>query len=161
MEKYLMFFLAALILSASACKNESEKVESQVIVTPEEPATLEEEAVLDATSCYRYASSKDTIVLQLDRMDKEVTGKLSYNYLEKPKSEGTFKGEIVGDTIFANYTFNSEGKTETRELIFVKKDSSLVEGFGETEVQNGKTRFKPDAIMSFNEVMSLVRIECP
>ena len=122
---------------------------------------LEEKENFPQTSCYRYESSKDTIKLEMTRTDdEEVTGSLSYNYLEQPKSKGSFKGRIVGDTIFADYTFDLKGKASIRELIFIKKDSSLVEGFGETEEVKGKTKFKKDAILSFNEVISLSPIDC-
>lgn len=168
MKIHLVILSTILALGTISCNNNNKTtVEKTEAISekeePAEPLTLEEETDFPETSCYKYESSRDTIMLQLKRtaMDDEVSGTLSYNYMERPKSNGTFKGKIVGDTIFADYSFDLNGTTSVRELIFVKKDSSLVEGFGETEKVNGKTKFKPDAIMSYNEATSLELIPCP
>ncbi len=161
MKKEFIVLFSISILGFTSCTKNSKEIESEeAIVDVEVPASLEEEMDVDAVTCYRYASPKDTIFLTLNRANTEVTGSLSYDYIEKPESKGTFKGEIKGDTIFADYTYAEAGKTLVREMIFVKNDSSLVEGVGLTEVKNGKTMFKPDAILSFNEVMSLEKVEC-
>lgn len=163
MKKNVLLILVVAIFGFTSCKNDVVQIESEensVIKESDSIVSLENEIQIDANSCYRYASSKDTIYLRMSRADAEVTGSLSYDYLEKPESKGAFKGEIIGDTIFAEYSYKAEGKNLIREIIFVKKDSSLVEGHGLTEISNGKTRFKPDAILSFNEVMSLTKVEC-
>lgn len=163
MKKYFLISLALVIFGFTSCKNEvieTDSLENNKIIDSDTIVSLEDEVELDAISCYRYASTKDTIFLKMTRADAEVTGSLSYNYLEKPESKGTFKGEIIGDTIFAEYAYTAEGESSVREIIFVKKDSSLVEGHGETEVNKGRTKFKPNAILSYNEVMSLTKVEC-
>lgn len=168
MKRHFVILSAVVAFGVISCNNNSkttvEKTEADSEkAQPAEPLSLEDETDFPETSCYKYESSRDTIMLQLKRngMDDEVSGTLSYNYMEKPKSNGTFKGRVVGDTIFADYTFDLNGTNSIRELIFVKKDSSLVEGFGETEKVKGKTKFKPDAIMSYNEATSLEQIPCP
>lgn len=164
--KYYVIILSALAsLGIISChnnyKNPNENPDgiSEEIIS-EESVTLEEKNEFQDNSCYRYESSKDTVSLRLNRTDNEVSGTLSYNYLEKAKDKGSFKGRIVGDTIFADYTYDSPEKKGVREVIFIKKDSSLVEGYGETEEIKGKTKFKTDAILSFNEAISLEQVEC-
>ena len=168
MKRHFVILSAVVAFGVISCNNNSKTTVEKTEVDsekaqPAEPLSLEDETDFPETSCYKYESSRDTIMLQLKRngMDDEVSGTLSYNYMEKPKSNGTFKGRVVGDTIFADYTFDLNGTNSIRELIFVKKDSSLVEGFGETEKVKGKTKFKPDAIMSYNEATSLEQIPCP
>lgn len=165
MKKYLIIIISTAAFGLVSCnnnyKNPNENPDGlSETINPEEPKTLEEETIRSESSCYRYESSKDTIHLKFDRTQDEVSGTLSYNYLEKPKSEGTLKGKIIGDTIFADYTFNSPEEKGVREVIFIKKDSTLIEGFGETEDVKGKTKFKQDAILSFNAVMSLDQMDC-
>lgn len=167
MKKSLIIISTILALGVISCNNNSKNTvekpdEVSEIIDSQKPETLENEINFRQSSCYKYESSKDTVMMKMKRaeVDDEVTGTLSYNYQEQSPSKGTFKGKIVGDTIFADYTFDLHGTTSIRELIFIKKDSSLVEGFGETEKIKGKTKFKPDAIMSFNEATSLEQIPC-
>jgi hypothetical protein len=54
---------------------------------------------------------------------------LTYNIFEKDGNMGSLRGRVIGDTILAAYTFQSEGVTSVREVAFLKKDSILVEGF--------------------------------
>lgn len=167
MKRYSLIFYAVFAFGVTSCINNStnEKAPEEGLVVTDTiiEKKMEVEKEFPQTSCYRYESSRDTIYLKMERteVEDEVTGTLSYNYMEQPKSSGSFKGKIVGDTVFADYTYKLNGNTDTREVIFIKKDSSIVEGFGETRKIKGKTKFKPDAIMSFNEALSLEQISCP
>ncbi len=78
-----------------------------------------------------------------------VTGELVYDYFEKDKNTGTIKGEMKGDTLFAEYMFMSEGINSVREVAFLKKGDSWIEGYGDVEEQTGKIVFKNKAALKF------------
>lgn len=58
--------------------------------------------------------------------------------------------EIEGDTIIAEYDFNSEGARSIREIVFLKKDGKLYEGFGDVETKGTKVVFKNRAALKFD-----------
>lgn len=82
--------------------------------------------------------------------NEEITGDLSYKLYEKDSNKGTIAGEIKGDTIIAEYDFNSEGVRSIREIVFLKKNGKLYEGFGEVETKGTKTLFKNRANLNFD-----------
>lgn len=159
MKKNALLFAALATIIFSSCKNET-KNEATEVVSPEETDLMETEINTPEIACYRYASEKDTVLLQMEKMSDDVAGTLSFNYFEKDKNEGTFEGIMVGDTLFADYTFGSEGKISVREVMFVKKGNKLVEGYGEVEELEGKTKFKSKTKFTFYDAMPLEEINC-
>lgn len=128
MKKSILFFATIVTITFSSCKNETKKNNSEVMV-PEETDIMESDVNSPEIACYQYVSKKDTVLLQMEKIDGEVAGTLSYNYLEKDNNDGTFEGKLVGDTLLANYTFVSEGSVSVRELIFIKKRKQACGGF--------------------------------
>ena len=107
---------------------------------------LEVEAPVETVvqECYQAIIEKHTITLTVDVNNvNQFEGELDYSYYQKDKSFGTVFGNVKGDTVFADYTFQSEGKTSVRELVFLKKDGdTFVKGYGEILETNGKMVFK-------------------
>lgn len=159
MKKYLLIFTAIATILVSSCKNETKKEEFEV-TSPEESDIMESDVNSPEIACYRYISKKDTVLLQMEKMNDEVAGTLSYNYFEKDKNDGTFEGKMMGDTLLGNYTFKSEGAVSVREVLFLKKGNMLVEGFGEVEEINGKIKFKNNTKFTYNDAMPLEAINC-
>ncbi len=157
MKKSILFFAAIATITFSSCKNETKKDDSEVMA-PEETDIMESDVNSPEIACYRYVSKKVTVLLQMEKMNDEVAGTLSYSYFEKDKNDGTFEGKMVGDTLLADYTFGSEGSVSVRELMFVKKGNKLVEGFGEMEEVSGEMKFKKNTKYSFNDTMPLEEI---
>ena len=93
-----------------------------------ETTTLPEKAVVDTSSsqeCYSAVIKKDTVYMTLNiKGDQQVSGKLSYVFYEKDKNFGTLVGEIKKDTLYADYTFMSEGVTSIRQVVFLKKGNN-------------------------------------
>jgi hypothetical protein len=110
--------------------------------------------------CYRKQSGSDTVLLQLSISGEKVTGTLYINYSGKDKNSGTLQGRFRNDTLISDYTFQSEGKASVREVAFIRKGDSLVEGFGEIEERNGKMVFKNASQLRFPQKMSLVKAVC-
>jgi len=111
-------------------------------------------------SCYAYIKGKDTAELTLITTGIVSTGELSYKWFEKDRNMGSIEGEMHGDTLIANYTFNSEGQQSVRQVVFLKKGNQLLEGFGEVEEKNGKTQFKDLKKVDFSQPITFEKVAC-
>jgi hypothetical protein len=67
---------------------------------------------------------------------------------------------MKGDTLLADYFFLSEGTRSIRQVAFLKRGNSLLEGYGNIEEQNGKTVFKKDKGLSFGNGIILEKGTC-
>ncbi len=110
--------------------------------------------------CYGYANKKDSVFLHANIGDSSVTGNLYYNFYEKDKNSGSITGKMEGDTLIANYTFMSEGKSSVREVAFLLTDSTAKEGYGEMQQQNDKMIFINAHHISFNNPVILHKQKC-
>ncbi|MCW2119732.1 hypothetical protein [Flavobacterium sp. 7A] len=154
MKTVILFCNVIIIAALSSCmKNKKEDVVIAPLPAPMETTSKE---------CYQAIIEKDTINLTVDiNSINEFTGELDYSYAQKDKNFGTILGNVKGDTIFADYTFQSEGKTSIREVAFLKKDSNtLVEGFGNTVEMNGKVAFKDKNKIKFDGNVVYNKIDC-
>lgn len=147
-----LLFLIGLGSVLVACKKETQKALPKPDVSQE----------LVTQECYLGIFKNDTLSMQLVVKGSQVTsGNLSYHRFEKDKNEGTLVGELKGDTLLAVYTFQSEGKTSVREVAFLKKETTYIEGFGEsTENDSGKVTFKNTKLLQFNSQNALSKVAC-
>jgi hypothetical protein len=160
MKKFILTFVAASALLA-ACNNEEKTVataDSTVVIPTDTTVAKTPEPFRDG--CYAYVKNRDTASLTLRLAGEEITGDLSYKLFEKDSNKGTIAGEIKGDTIIAEYDFNSEGTRSIREIVFLKKDGKLYEGFGEVETKGMKTVFKNRADLKFEESIVFDSTDC-
>lgn len=111
-------------------------------------------------SCYSYATPDDSIMLRLSQQGDAVEGELTYYLKEKDANRGTLVGTMKDDTLFADYTFQSEGVTSVREVAFIRRGEALVEAFGEVEERDGKFVFMDRSLITPNENVTLRRIDC-
>lgn len=139
-----------------SCKKEKEMEEVPV---PSEGIVVEESV---SEECYSAIVKKDTISMSLNIKGNQIaSGKLSYNFFEKDKNEGTLVGEIKGDTLFAEYTFMSEGVSSIRQVAFLKKGNTYVEGYGDVVDDNkGKVTFKDTKQLKFEGNIVLSKVDC-
>lgn len=113
-----------------------------------------------ATACYQLMTAQDTVSMQLTTKGDEATGSLTYNFYEKDRNQGTFTGTFHGDTLFAEYTFQSEGTQSIREVAFLRQDGELVEGYSDMEDQNGRFVFTDKHTLNFTEGIRLKKGTC-
>ncbi|WP_343531346.1 hypothetical protein [Pedobacter sp.] len=111
-------------------------------------------------TCYAYIKGRDTAELTLITTGIVSTGELRYKWFEKDKNMGTIEGEMHGDTLIAAYTFDSEGQKSVRQVVFLKKDNQLLEGFGEVEEKDGKASFKDLKKLGFSNAMVFEKVPC-
>ncbi|WP_343523136.1 hypothetical protein [Pedobacter sp.] len=155
--KNIIPILGATALFMASCqggtaKKTQAKIDSTIITN----ASAKPDSIL----CYQYIKNRDTATLSLKTKDNKVTGTLGYNLYEKDKNAGTITGIIKGDTIIANYIFQSEGKTSIREVAFLKKGDQIAEGFGDVEEVKGETKFKDLSKLKFDGSMNFDKIDC-
>ncbi len=112
------------------------------------------------TGCYVNISARDTVKLKVETFPNVVTGTLLYSFFEKDKNTGEIEGRLMGDTLLADYTFMSEGKRSTRQVIFLVRDSIAIEGYGAMEEKEGKMVFKDIREIDFDKGMKLVKVSC-
>jgi hypothetical protein len=148
-----LFILLALTSLAVACNNDSTTTNTEKKTT--QPAAV-------AATCYMGTSGKDSVILTLRKDNEDVaTGELSYLFYEKDKSRGTFSGRMKGDTLFADYTYSSEGTQSTREIAFLQKDNTLTEGYGDATEIGGKMTFKNPSDLQFGGTgFVLSKVDC-
>ena len=136
--------IIALIILAFSCNNSKENKENTTDTVESTSTTFE------GDHCYSYAKNLDTVSLAINVKGSDVKGELIYNLHEKDRNSGKLEGKMMGDTLFAYYTFNSEGVESIRQVAFLKKGNSFVEGYGESEEVLGKMVFKNGIALNFS-----------
>lgn len=153
--KRLIFLALAGAFITVACNNESTTNKENTV----QPKT--EHAAMPAATCYIGVSGRDSVVLTLRKGEEGLAeGELNYLFYEKDKSRGTFSGRMKGDTLFADYTYKSEGMESTREVAFLQQGNTISEGYGDaTEIQ-GVMTFKDPRKVEFGKGFVLNQVEC-
>lgn len=150
----------SMLAACTSNKSDQQTGDSTLMDTADTTAMQTNPAPVSSSSCYAYIKDKDTINLKLHINGQEVTGDLAYNLFEKDKNKGTFSGELKGDTVIAEYTFDSEGMRSTRELVLLKKGDQYYEGFGDVVDKKGKITFKNRAALKFDGSIVYSPISC-
>ncbi|SHG15254.1 hypothetical protein [Flavobacterium defluvii] len=152
--------ISTLILTVLvSCKKETTTTEPvQITPSPPKEAEIVEPA---GDQCYAWRSNGSVIEMSFNvNSHQEVNGKLSYNLVGKDKNEGTLIGNMKGDTLVADYTFMSEGVSSVREVVFLQKDGTFIEGYGDIVQANDKVSFKDKTKLKFDQKNALTKIDC-
>lgn len=152
--------IAIMILTVFiSCKNETALPPPQIQPTAPKEAELVEPA---GDQCYSSRLNGNIVALSFNvNSHQEVNGKLSYNFTGKDKNEGTLIGNMKGDTLVADYTFMSEGMSSVREVVFLQKDGTLIEGYGDVVDANDKVSFRDKNKLKFDAKNTLTKVDCP
>ena len=126
----------------------------------QESTTKTEVKTTQTETCYQHTKDSSTIKLNVTINDNMITGNLTYDYYQKDKSKGTIKGQLKSDTLFADYTFMSEGVESVREVVFIKTANGWVEGYGEIDDKDGKVVFKNRNKITFDNNVVLKETAC-
>lgn len=152
--KYIFYSLFAGAVFI-ACNNDK-----TVDSTTSETTSPAEKSAVSKQECYTGTSGKDSVMLNLKTESDKIAGTLTYKFFEKDSNHGTIEGKIHGDTLLADYRFNSEGVSSVREVAFLKKGNSLQEGYGEIEEKEGSQKFKSPANLEFGKGFILEEKDC-
>ena len=133
----------------------------QPAATTDQPAppTVPAPPTPPAASCYAY-TAQDTVYLTLAGPAAATTGNLIYHYAGKDRNRGTIRGAFSGDTLRAEYTFQSEGTESVREVAFVRRGPGFTEGYGPVTERNGKTVFQQPHQLKFDNRITLAPVAC-
>lgn len=152
--KKLIFPIIITALSFTACQSENSNQEDGDVAVDTNIVKVGE------TSCYSFIKNRDTAKLTFMSTNGITTGELNYNLFEKDNNKGIIEGEMRGDTLLVDYTFNSEGKESVRQVAFLKKGNQLIEGFGDVEEKNGKMIFKNTSTLTFGNSIVFEKVDC-
>lgn len=156
--KKLVFLLLSLVLLISCNSKPEKNAEKRVEEKISEDKVVE---VKKHKECFALESEKDSVYLSITIAgDNSVSGDLTYNLYEKDRNRGEVQGSFVGDSLFATYSFNSEGQRSSREVFFLKKGDQLIEGFGPVVTEGNETKFNDHRTLKLNDIIKLNRVDC-
>ncbi len=142
----IIFMMA--VVCIVACQQPAEQ--------PSMPADLTPIPSVGDQKCYSL-TSEDTVFLKLSGPDSAITGTLTYRLKEKDANKGTITGSWRGDTLVAVYTFNSEGSSSRRPVIFLRDGKQLTEGYGPVSAREFSL-ITPE--LTFRSGIRLTETEC-
>jgi hypothetical protein len=104
-------------------------------------------------SAFIAIDGQDTARLNLKTGNEVVKGKLVITHDNKVNNDGFLRGSFRGDTLYADYSFR-KGTNKViykNPLAFLKKDGKLILGVGTLENMFGRTYFRKDRPIEFDE----------
>ena len=110
--------------------------------------------------CYAYSKDSSEVSLKITVDDNKVLGSLIYHWKEKDNNSGTIAGEMKGDTLFAAYSFISEGLNGTRHVVFLRSDDSFIEGHGDIDPDSGQPDLSNRSHIDFKDGLKLSGVDC-
>lgn len=156
--KSIIFFASILLAS---CNSQSTQDKTEAInMDSDSVAENNAPAPLVVPGCYAYILKKDSAFIKLDVSGNTVSGDLSYNLYEKDTNKGTINGHLQDSLIIADYTFQAEGMTSVRQVVFKIHGDSLTEGFGDIEMKGDTARFKNISQLEFQDQRPFIKTNC-
>ncbi|MEO8534938.1 MAG: hypothetical protein ABI441_14365 [Flavobacterium sp.] len=153
-----LFTLTFIIIVGFVSCKKTDTVTGEIAPSAPKEAEIAEPA---GNQCYSYASNNSMVDLSFNvNSQQEVNGTLSYNISGKDKNEGILVGNMKGDTLIADYTFTSEGISSVREVAFLSREGTFIEGYGETVEANDKITFKDKSKLKFDQKNILIKVDC-
>ena len=156
-KQFHLCIIVSMLLMQIACSNPADSSDT----TSSSADSLTTQPIQPSPVCYAFASATDTVELKLlIQTDRSVSGELHYKLGGKDGNHGSIKGIMNGDTILADYKFMSEGIESTRQVVFLKTDSVITEGYGPVEQVNGEMRFTKGTTQDFSKGLKLFLTNC-
>ena len=149
-----------LFIFCAACNEAAPPEESAVHANATDTITVASTPIV-LTGCYQMTLKRDSAILDLNIKDTTVSGRLDYIFFEKDQNKGTINGVLRNDVIHADYTFESEGKTSVREVIFKISGDTLIPAYGELMQRDDKIIFANKDALQFNDLHPFIKVACP
>ena len=159
LSRYLFLLFAATILILACGSNDTTNTR-MVENMPVGDSSLQSDFTDTLSGCYQMIKNKDSAFLLLDVKDKKVTGSLTYSIYEKDSNKGSIAGKVEDSLIKAWYTFQSEGVTSVREMVFKIEAGHLLEGMAQIAMQNDTAIFAKNAILTYAMDRPFDKISC-
>lgn len=159
MKKYI--FLGSLSLLLMNC---NKKIEANKTVADSDSITDTTTTAIDTLGsksfCYLGVTGKDSVFVTIDDNLGTVTGKMRYKNTEKDSSKGDLAGFKSGDTLKLTYEFASEGTTSKRDIFFIQKGTTLLEGMGNQKNENGGRKYADEKKVSYKDGQKFETADC-
>ena len=153
MRKYLFAFpILLLILSCSESSNEKVELKPETSATTAAPASL--------NGCYEMIISGDTAFMSIEESSDMLNGTLKYKRKDKDSNNGKVVLTKTGNRAEGYYTFQSEGKTSVRQIVFKIEKNSFAEGYGDIEMKKDTAVFKYSHALNFEEKHTFNKVTC-
>ncbi|HEX5151984.1 MAG TPA: hypothetical protein VFW07_11080 [Parafilimonas sp.] len=156
---YKSYLILAALITFVACNTNKKNQTADGSESASDTTTMRTQ--IPHMQCYANTTGRDTIFLKLEKFPNVVTGFLKYKLYEKDANHGELDGRLYGDTLIADYKFESEGKESVRQVAFLIKGNIVKEGYGDMEEKKGKMVFKNTDRINFNNGLQLNEIACP
>lgn len=142
------------------CNKKTETVAPKV----ETDSTAVVETVVDTLGpksfCYLGVIGKDSVFASIDDNLGTISGKLAYKNNEKDSSKGDVTGFKSGDTLKLTYQFQSEGTKSKRDIFFIQKDNTLIEGIGDHKEENGQSKYANEKKITYKDGPKMETADC-
>lgn len=153
-----VFFLFSAITLLVACNNESSNTDSPTDTTRIVDGKAKEEIL--GTDCYQWTANKDTVVFAMERGTGVRNGLLEYNWSEKDRNKGNWRGRAEGDILTGWYNFQSEGIQSVRQVAWKIKGDELWPALGAVSVKSDTSYFVNMSEIRYDSTMALKRVPC-
>ncbi len=110
--------------------------------------------------CYRLSTNGDTVSISISHSQDQVKGSMEISSQGGENNTAFLIGDFVGDTLIWNVWMESDGEVSKSQVAFLRKENSLIQGFGEMNFVNGVFQFKNRKAIEFMPSMQLKRIFC-
>lgn len=150
--------LLGVILLSGSCNDEDK---TTATASPDS-VNIVKTAVEDTISsgCYSQIVQRDTSLLEVENNKSIIAGALSYNIYQKDRNDGSFQGELSGDTLKGWYLFRSEGIISVRQVAWKIKGDQLWPGMGEMVQRKDTMLFSQPGMLKFDSIRPFVKVPC-
>lgn len=110
--------------------------------------------------CYKMIIENDTATLKVSQQKDSIIGSLIYKRKEKDSNKGEVHLLKTKDRVEGWYTYQSEGTTSVRQIVFKTTDSSFAEAYGDIKMRNDTALFKYPHALNYEEKHSFNKVNC-
>ena len=139
----ILFITAFLFFSCKETVNEKKQLKPEIISKISRSASL--------NGCYEMIISGDTAFMKLEENNDVLNGTLIYKRKDKDGNKGNVVLTKINNRAEGYYTFQSEGKTSVRQIIFKINGNAFAEGSGKIEMKNDTAVYKYPHALNFEE----------
>ncbi len=110
--------------------------------------------------CYRMIIENDTATMKVSQEQDSIIGSLIYKRKDKDSNKGEVHLLKTKDRVEGWYTYQSEGTTSVRQIVFKTTDSSFAEAYGDIKMRNDTALFKYPHALNYEEKHSFNKVNC-
>lgn len=149
--------VVSLLMLLLACNQQDSPATGTPSDTTSKSGKLSE---MPAKDCYTWVSGKDSIYFSLDLGTGIRHGLLVYDWAEKDRNEGIWKGTVDENILAGWYTFNSEGRQSVRQVAWKVVGNTLWPAYGPVKQQQDTFYFSDPVHLQFDSTHAWQQTPC-